>query len=95
MIPLFEVGEPAETPGPEPGSGRREADRCRRCHRPLKDPESLGYHIGPDCRKALGITGRSARLRTHRGRVRGWKPGDEQPGMFDEEELNEEGGADG
>jgi len=29
--------------------------RCRRCHRPLTDPVSLGYRIGPDCRARLGI----------------------------------------
>lgn len=92
MIPLFEVGEPAGPPGPEPGSGRREADRCRRCRRPLKDPESLGYHIGPDCRKALGISGRSRRLRTGRARVRRWKPGDEQYDLLEQDQDNEEEG---
>ena len=35
-----------------------EPPRCRRCHRPLTDPASLGYRIGPDCRELLGIAPR-------------------------------------
>lgn len=28
---------------------------CRRCNRPLTNPESLAAGIGPECRKALGM----------------------------------------
>lgn len=90
-LPLFEVGEPADPTGPGQRDGRCEPERCRRCRRPLRDAVSLGYRIGPDCREHLGITGRSNRRVTRLARVRRWKPGDEQPSMFEQDqELNEE-----
>lgn len=40
----------------------RHVARCRACKRKLSDPESLGFVIGPTCRKRLGI-GTRARIR--------------------------------
>jgi hypothetical protein len=51
--------------------------RCRCCRRPLRDETSLGYEIGPDCRKRLGIAPR-ARVRLART-----KPGGDCDGQTD------------
>ncbi len=57
--------------------------KCRRCHRPLSEAESLGYSIGPVCRKRLGIEGRR-RLRLARGRS--WDQIDGQGDLLTEPE---------
>lgn len=44
--------------------------RCRCCHRLLTENVSLGYKIGPVCRRRLGITPRQA-VRIS-GVPRGW-----------------------
>ncbi|MFI6156014.1 DUF6011 domain-containing protein [Kitasatospora sp. NPDC051170] len=42
------------TPDPLPGTDTPEVLRphvtCRRCHRPLHDPESRMLRLGPECR---------------------------------------------
>ncbi|MEU1419551.1 DUF6011 domain-containing protein [Kitasatospora sp. NPDC005751] len=42
------------TPEPLPGTDSAEVVRsrvtCRRCHRPLRDPESRILRLGPECR---------------------------------------------
>ncbi len=48
---LFEV-PPPQPAGPEPAAAPA---KCRKCRRPIRDPVSLGYQIGPDCRHQLGI----------------------------------------
>lgn len=68
MIPLFAVE--ATTPPPVPDASGGRVERCRRCRRPLKDPESLGFHIGPKCREHLGITPSRRPVRV--GGVRVW-----------------------
>ncbi|MFE6866986.1 DUF6011 domain-containing protein [Kitasatospora sp. NPDC057692] len=44
----------ATDPDPLPGTATPEAVRprvtCRRCHRPLHDPESRILRLGPECR---------------------------------------------
>ena len=56
---------------------RAHTARCRACKRKLSDPESLGFVIGPTCRKRLGIdTGGRIRL----ARVR---PGGDCEGQTD------------
>ncbi|MEK2488436.1 DUF6011 domain-containing protein [Kitasatospora purpeofusca] len=44
----------AADPDPLPGTDTRELVRprvtCRRCHRPLHDPESRILRLGPECR---------------------------------------------
>jgi hypothetical protein len=94
--PLFEVGEPADPPEKRRRPPRRPGVGpgvwCLDGPHWLTDEVSIQYRLGPECRKARGIeVPKSPRRRTWDVRVRGWKPGDEQPGMFDEEELNEEG----
>jgi hypothetical protein len=64
----------------EPHTGR-----CRRCRRPLTDPASVGYRIGPDCRAALGIASRSP-VRLTRVRPSGDVPG--QTDLLDEQGDN-------
>lgn len=69
---------------PDPPSGEKPRNaRCRCCKRPLTDETSLGYQIGPDCRKRLGIAPR-ARVRLARTR-----PGGDCEGQGDllEEDL--------
>ncbi|MFI6594959.1 DUF6011 domain-containing protein [Nonomuraea sp. NPDC050536] len=58
-----------------PGSGT--VARCRCCHRPLTEDVSLGYELGPTCRKRLGIT---SRQRVRLARVR---PGGDCEGQGD------------
>ncbi|GAA4089578.1 DUF6011 domain-containing protein [Nonomuraea soli] len=49
----------------------RHVARCRACKRRLRDPESLGFFIGPTCRRRLGIEpGRRLRIT---GLPRGWE----------------------
>jgi hypothetical protein len=68
VIPLF-GDEPEPTAPAEPSAAGAEPEVCRRCHRPLKDPVSLGYRIGPECRELLGIPPpRRSRLRFGRSR---------------------------
>ncbi|MFF3005123.1 DUF6011 domain-containing protein [Kitasatospora sp. NPDC057940] len=47
-------GGPSGGPDPLPGTDTPEAIRprvtCRRCHRPLHDPESRILRLGPECR---------------------------------------------
>lgn len=84
MIPLW--GDTRDEPAPEAGPVKA---ICRRCRRPLRDPVSLGFQIGPDCRDHLGIPrSRSNRVRVRLARVRYWTPGSEQPELA--EEINEE-----
>lgn len=61
-------------PADEPEPDACVSGECRRCHRALKDPVSLGYAIGPTCRERLGITGRRA-VRLARVRAGGDVPG--------------------
>jgi hypothetical protein len=53
----------------------RQGSRCRCCHRPLSAETSLGYSIGPDCRRKLGIAPRS------RVRLARTKPGGDCDGQ--------------
>lgn len=52
MIPFTDLPDPATEAAPAESV---ESAVCRRCHRQLRDPVSLGYRIGPDCRDHLGI----------------------------------------
>lgn len=61
-------------PADEPETDPCTSGECRRCHRALTDPVSLGYSIGPTCRERLGITGRRA-VRLARVRAGGEVPG--------------------
>ena len=40
--------QPIETP-----AFRRHVARCQRCHRELRDPESIALGLGSECRKAV------------------------------------------
>ncbi|RKT16279.1 hypothetical protein BX285_0611 [Streptomyces sp. 1114.5] len=46
--------DPAPLPAPLPGTDTARTLRtrvtCRRCHRPLHDPESRMLRLGPECR---------------------------------------------
>jgi len=55
VLNLLDLDEPK---APDPHDPEHHAGQCRRCHRPLSAEESLGYSIGPTCRKHLGITSR-------------------------------------
>lgn len=50
-VNLLDLDEPTVPPSPT-------AARCRCCKRLLRAEESLGYVIGPVCRKRLGIAPR-------------------------------------
>jgi Zn finger protein HypA/HybF involved in hydrogenase expression len=56
-VNLLDLAEPAAEPtvGETPTVAR-----CRCCKRLLKAEESLGYVIGPTCRKRLGIASRQS-----------------------------------
>ncbi|MEV0585228.1 DUF6011 domain-containing protein [Nonomuraea sp. NPDC050310] len=56
---------------------RAHAARCRACKRKLRDPESLGFVIGPTCRKKLGIEERRPL------RLTGVRPGGDCAGQGD------------
>lgn len=62
MIPF-----PADEPPDEPCT----SGECRRCHRALTDPVSLGFSIGPTRRERLGITSRRRAVRLARVRAGG------------------------
>lgn len=74
MIPLFVV---QTTTRPTVQAAPGVVERCRRCKRLIKDPESLGYHIGPKCREHLGI---EPRRPVRVGGVQAWR---DIPGQAD------------
>ena len=58
-------------PADEPETDTCVSGECRRCHRALTDPVSLGFSIGPTCRDRLGITSRRRAVRLARVRAGG------------------------
>jgi len=53
-VNLLDLDEPDTPTVPE----SRTVGACRCCRHALRDPVSLAYGIGPDCRKRLGIVSR-------------------------------------
>jgi hypothetical protein len=88
VIPLFGDALDDQPTRPQAGAG---PDVCRRCHRPLTDPVSLGFHIGPDCRRHLGIMPSRRRL-VRLTRVRVCVPGPGQGDLLDQDQDLIDGG---